>query len=176
MILSSYYCFSLVEHFCLCTMTLSVITFLSLIFWNILFFSVFQGNSLKKNNWRSSRPEEFCKKGVLRNFTKFTGKHLCQSLRPATLLKMRLWHRCFPVNFVKFLRTPFLTEHIWWLFLQLYQGHFFNTVAACSIVMLLKRDSGRNICFLVNFAELFRRTIVSSFNVILLITNSYDVI
>ena len=27
---------------------------------------------------------------------------------PATLLKKRLWHRCFPVNFVKFLRTPFL--------------------------------------------------------------------
>ena len=29
-------------------------------------------------------------------------------LRPATLLKKRLWHRYFPVNFVKFLRTPFL--------------------------------------------------------------------
>ena len=29
-------------------------------------------------------------------------------LRPATLLKKRLWHRRFPVNFVKFLRTPFL--------------------------------------------------------------------
>ena len=27
------------------------------------------------------------KKGGLRNFTKFTGKHLCQSLRPATLSK-----------------------------------------------------------------------------------------
>ena len=26
--------------------------------------------------------------------------------RPATLLKKRLRHRCFPVNFVKFLRTP----------------------------------------------------------------------
>ena len=25
-------------------------------------------------------PEVFCKKGVLRNFKKFTGKHLCQSL------------------------------------------------------------------------------------------------
>ena len=25
-------------------------------------------------------PEVFCEKGVLRNFTKFTGKHLCQSL------------------------------------------------------------------------------------------------
>ena len=69
---------------------------------------------------RNSRQEVFCKKGVLRNFAKFTGKHLCQSLffnkvaglRPATLLKKRLWHRCFPVNFAKFLRTPFLTEHL----------------------------------------------------------------
>ena len=25
-------------------------------------------------------PEMFCKKGVLRNFAKFTEKHLCQSL------------------------------------------------------------------------------------------------
>ena len=32
--------------------------------------------------------------------------------RPATLSKKRLWYRCFPVNFVKFLRTPF-TEHLW---------------------------------------------------------------
>ena len=57
----------------------------------------------------------FCKKGILKNVAKFTGKHLCQTLffnkfagfRPATLLKKRLWHRCFPVNIVKFLRTPF---------------------------------------------------------------------
>ena len=58
----------------------------------------------------------FYKKGVLRNFTNFTGKHRCQSLffnkvaglRPATLSKKRFWHRCFPVKFAKFLRTPFL--------------------------------------------------------------------
>ena len=30
--------------------------------------------------YKSSRPEVFCEKGVLRNFAKFTGKHLCQSL------------------------------------------------------------------------------------------------
>ena len=55
------------------------------------------------------------KKGVLKNFTNFTGKHLCQSfffnkvtvLRPAPLLKKRLWHRCFLVNLVKFLRRLF---------------------------------------------------------------------
>ena len=33
-------------------------------------------------------------------------------LRPTTLLKKRLWHRCFLVNFAKFLKTPFLTEHL----------------------------------------------------------------
>ena len=29
---------------------------------------------------RSSRPDLFCKKGVLKNFPKFTGKDLCQSI------------------------------------------------------------------------------------------------
>ena len=66
------------------------------------------------------------KKDVLRNFAEFTGKHVCQSLsfnevtglRPATLLKKRLWHRCFPVNFAKFLRTTFFIEHLWWLLLE----------------------------------------------------------
>ena len=33
-----------------------------------------------ENNFRSIRPKAFYKKGVLRNFAKFTGKHLCQSL------------------------------------------------------------------------------------------------
>ena len=77
--------------------------------------------------YRSSRPEVFYKKGVLRNFAKFTRKHLCHSLffnkvaglRPATLLKKRLWHSCFPVNFAKFLRTPFFLEHFWWLLLHM---------------------------------------------------------
>ena len=64
----------------------------------------------------------YVRKAVLKNFAKFTGKHLCQSLffykvaglRNATLLKKRLWHRCLTVNFAKFLRTPntFFTEHL----------------------------------------------------------------
>ena len=31
-----------------------------------------------------------------------------KDLWPATLLRKRLWHRRFPLNFAKFLRTPFL--------------------------------------------------------------------
>ena len=46
--------------------------------------------------YRNSRPEVFCKKGVLRNFTKFTEKHLCQSL-----------------FFYKV-----AVGHLWWLFLN----------------------------------------------------------
>ena len=56
------------------------------------------------------------KKVALVKFTKSAGKHLCQSLffnkvaglRAATLLKNNIWHRCFPVNSAKFLRTPYL--------------------------------------------------------------------
>ena len=65
---------------------------------------------------RSSHRRCSVRKFFLRNFAKFTGKNLCQSLyfnkaadlSPATLSKQRLLHRCFPVNFAKFLRTPFL--------------------------------------------------------------------
>ena len=38
--------------------------------------------------------------------------------RPATLLKKRLWHRCFPWNFAKFLSTSFLQNPSGRLLLQ----------------------------------------------------------
>ena len=84
---------------------------------------------------RSRRLEVFCKKAVQRNFAKFTGKHLCQclffnkvaGLSPASLLKRRYWHMCFPVNVAKFLRTPFLTEHLCWLLLLLLTCDFNDT-------------------------------------------------
>ena len=67
----------------------------------------------------SSRPEVFCEKLVLRNLVKFTGKHLCQILfRNKVILRKKLWHRCFPVNFAKFLTTPLIIEHLWWLLLS----------------------------------------------------------
>ena len=75
--------------------------------------------------FRSSRPELLSKKRVLKNFAKFTGKHLCQSLFLIRLQKKILWHGCFPVNFAKFLRTAFYLEHHWWLLL----GDVFNTLS-----------------------------------------------
>ena len=44
-----------------------------------------------------------------------TRKYLCQSLfslklqvEACNVIKKRDWYRCFPMNFVKFLRAPFL--------------------------------------------------------------------
>ena len=33
-----------------------------------------------RNQYRSSRPKVFCRKDVRINFSKYTGKHQCQSL------------------------------------------------------------------------------------------------
>ena len=60
------------------------------------------------------------KKGVLRNFTKFTGKYLCQSLffnkvaglRPATLLK-RESGAGVSCEFCEFSKNTCFTEHLW---------------------------------------------------------------
>ena len=48
------------------------------------------------------RQELLCKKGFLKNFAKFIGETTApDSLLNKTLLKKRLWHRCYPVNFVR---------------------------------------------------------------------------
>ena len=49
----------------------------------------------------------------------FSIKSQVLGLRPATILKKRLWCRCFPVSFAKFRRTPFFIEHLRWLFLTI---------------------------------------------------------
>ena len=91
---------------------------------------------------KGNRSSHSCsvKKGLLRNFAKFTGKDLCQSLflnkvaglrvrvffLKKSLLKKRLWHRCFLLNFAKFLRnfTSFLLNTSSGCFYTATWGHF----------------------------------------------------
>ena len=61
--------------------------------------------------WRCHRRCSI-KKGVFKNFANFTGKHLWHSLF------LWLWHRGFPVNFAKFLRTLFSKNTSGWLLLN----------------------------------------------------------
>ena len=128
--------------------------------------------------FRSSRPEMFCKKAVLRDFPKFTGKHLCQSLfitkvgvQGRQFYLKRTLAQVFPVNFAKFGRTPFLTEHLWWLLLVLQNRcsykfpdihqkisvlkSLFNTVRDLKAHNFNKKDTQHK-CFPVNITKFLR--------------------
>ena len=59
--------------------------------------------------------------------------------QPTTLLKKRLWHKCFPVNFAKFLSA--ITEHL--------------LVTASIEKKLLYKD--KNIPFLLQYDGIFQR-------------------
>ena len=62
------------------------------------------------DNAQKQLPEVFYEKVLLeisQNSQENTCVRVSFLIRPATLFKMRLWYRCFPVNFSKFLRTPF---------------------------------------------------------------------
>ena len=65
------------------------------------------------------------KKGVLRNFTKYTGKHQCQSLffnkfaglRPeaCNFIKKESLAQVFSCGFCEISKNSFFKEHLWWL-------------------------------------------------------------
>ena len=104
--------------------------------------------TLRDAKLRSSCPEVFYKKGVLRNLAKFTGKHLCQRLffnkvAGCNLLKKSLWHRCFPVNFPKFLRTPFLQNSSGGCFckLQVNEKNSFTHAPSCTLPSFSQNSS-----------------------------------
>ena len=72
---------------------------------------------------RSSRQEVFCKKGILGNFAKFTGKHLCQvlffnkvvGLRPANFIEKETLAQVFSCGICEISKSTFFTEHLRWL-------------------------------------------------------------
>ena len=71
---------------------------------------------------RSSRPEVFIRKGVLKLCRKFTGEHPYQSVISIQLLynfiEIALRHRCSPVNLLHNFRTPCPKNSSWWVLLH----------------------------------------------------------
>ena len=59
-------------------------------------------------------------------------------LRPTTLLKKRLWHRRFPVNYAKFLKIPFFIEHLWWLLLK--KRRFMYCILAQLVYLVVRKS------------------------------------
>ena len=82
-------------------------------------------NKLRNRLALKQPPEVFYNKSRSQKFRKIHRKtpvpeslffNKVAGLRPATLLKKKLWHSYFPVNFVKY--APFLTEHLRCLLLK----------------------------------------------------------
>ena len=65
--------------------------------------------SLQKQSSHQSCP---VKKGNLRNFAKFTGKHLCQRLFFNKIIKKESLAQMFSCGFCKISKNTFFTEHL----------------------------------------------------------------
>ena len=86
------------------------------------FFQIYQSESeSENNNFQKQAPEVYYKKGVLKNFAKFTEKHLCQSLffklncksKVCNFIKKDTLAQMFSCDFfARFLRTLFFIEHL----------------------------------------------------------------
>ena len=74
-------------------------------------------HDLRMSEYRSSRPDVFCKIGVLRNFTKFTGKPVYQSLFFGLQLKKETLVLVFSCEFCEISKNTFFIEHLQWLLL-----------------------------------------------------------
>ena len=74
-------------------------------------------------HWRKHTPSTIVQKQPSRSALwkkcsqKFPEIHRKTPVPESTFIKQRLWHRRFPVNFMKFLRTCFFIENLWWVLL-----------------------------------------------------------
>ena len=69
---------------------------------------------------RSSHPDVFLRKGVLKICSKFIGEHPCRSAISIKLLcKITLWHVCSPVNLLHIFRIRLSRSTSWWLLLSI---------------------------------------------------------
>ena len=65
--------------------------------------------------------------------------HKIQRKTSATLLRNRLWHRSFPVNLAKFLKTPFFREHVLWLLLYYICNANFKILVSMKLHLFITR-------------------------------------
>ena len=84
-------------------------------------FSLWVSLKHRSSHWRCS-----VRKGVVRNLSTFTGKHLCQSLffdkcaalNPATLIKKETLAQVLSCEFWEISKNAVFTEHLRWLLLN----------------------------------------------------------
>ena len=74
-------------------------------------------NEQETQKFRSSHPEAFLGKGVLKIGSKFTGEHPCRSMIKM-FIEITLRHKC-SVNLLHIFRTLLPKNTSWWLLLKI---------------------------------------------------------
>ena len=106
----------------------------------------------KETCFRSSHPEVFLGKGVLKICSKCTGEHLCRSAISIKLqsnfIEMALRHGCSPVNLLHIFRTPFPRNTSGWLLLlfQSSSNSFRKSIPAGIYLLKFKNRNTRTRC------------------------------
>ena len=77
---------------------------------NTTAIQVSKQSKVRKFNFQKQPSEVVYKKGVLKNIANFTWKTRVGVSYLLNFIKKRLKHRCFPMKFAKFLRTPILKK------------------------------------------------------------------
>ena len=95
--------------------------------------------SLKSVFFRSSCPEVFCEKGVLRNFAKFTGTlpKACNFIKKETLAQV------FSCEFCEISKNTFLMEHLSWLLL-FFNKYVFNKHCLEGLIFIVAAGCKKN--------------------------------
>ena len=137
-------CFKILYKFrLLCLLSLEKICLLQLVIWSIFCQKMigvktmcFLGGQDVTSSFRSSHPEMFLIKGVLKICSKFTGEHPCRSMISVKLLcnfvEITLRHGCPPINLLHLSRTPFPRNTSRWLVLVLL---FFSSEVSSSCIV-----------------------------------------
>ena len=102
-----------------------------LVFTDKLYHKRVESSSKSSQTSRSSLPVVFCKKDDLKNFSKFTGKHLYQTLSFFTRVFL-------PVNFTKFLRRRFFIKNPPLLLLDIFDDCFITLSLISKSIMFSK--------------------------------------
>ena len=89
---------------------------------NVIFNIINMSDNTNLQRVRSSHPEVFLRKGVLKICSKFTREHPCRSTISikfqSNFIEITLRHRCSLVTLLHIFRTPFLNNAFGWLLLK----------------------------------------------------------
>ena len=111
---------------------------------NLPFQYLFHCRSFNGNS-RSSHPEVFLRKGILKICSKFTGENPCRIVISINLqsnfIEITLRHECSPVNLLHIFTTPFPGSTTVWLLLKFNKNVYSKISSKSELFEIFKTET-----------------------------------